>query len=131
METQKIKSLSDKRLIIEGKINDKKCLVLLDTGASVSLLNEDKVREFKIKQGRKFNGSLIGAGGEFETSYISDSFIVIGGKTTTQYIIGNITSVHDSIMEETGLDIDAIMGLPQMKEIAMIIDSGENTIIIP
>src|SRR5574344_767573 len=126
METQKIKSLSDKRLIIEGKINDKKCLVLLDTGASVSLLNEDKVREFKIKQGRKFNGSLIGAGGEFETSYISDSFIVIGGKTTTQYIIGNITSVHDSIMEETGLDIDAIMGLPQMKEIAMIIDSGEN-----
>ena len=63
---KKFKSLSDKRLIIEAEVNGKKGFFLIDTGASVGLIAEDKVKKFDIVRGRKYPGSLVGAGGEME-----------------------------------------------------------------
>ena len=66
---KQFKSLSDKRLIIEAEVNGKKGFFLIDTGASVGLIAEDKVKKFDIVRGRKYPGSLVGAGGEMEDVY--------------------------------------------------------------
>ena len=40
----RIKSLSEKRLIVEGKVNNKIAQFLIDTGACIGLIDEDKVK---------------------------------------------------------------------------------------
>ena len=44
---KRIKSLSEKRLIVEGKVNNKTAQFLIDTGACVGLIDEDKVKEYE------------------------------------------------------------------------------------
>lgn len=56
---KQFKSLSDKRLIIEAEVNGKKGFFLIDTGASVGLIAEDKVKKFDIVRGRKYPALLL------------------------------------------------------------------------
>lgn len=45
---KRIKSISDKRLIVEGQVNGKAAHFLVDTGASVGLMDNDKRKEFDL-----------------------------------------------------------------------------------
>ena len=47
-----IKSLSDKRLIVECKVNGKPAHFLIDTGARVALISEDKFKKHGLIKGR-------------------------------------------------------------------------------
>lgn len=127
---KQFKSLSDKRLIIEAEVNGKKGFFLIDTGASVGLIAEDKVRKFDIVRGRKYPGSLVGAGGEMEDVYYCNTLVRFGGKDIPQFLITDISGVRNSIERETGIEILGIIGLSQMKITSMQVDANDNMIII-
>ena len=126
---KQFKSLSDKRLIIEAEVNGKKGFFLIDTGASVGLIAEDKVKKFDIVRGRKYPGSLVGAGGEMEDVYYCNTLVRFGGKDIPQFLITDISGVRNSIERETGIEILGIIGLSQMKITSMQVEKNKNMII--
>lgn len=125
-----MQSLSNKRLIINCTINNKTAPFLVDTGASVGLIDENSKKKYNLKVGKKFNKSLIGAGGEISSSYLCDSLIELNGKQINQFIFSDISQIQNSIEHETGIKIIGIIGLPQMKFIGMKIDMINNTVTV-
>lgn len=123
-------SKSDKRLIIEGIVNDKKANFLIDTGASIALIDKSKAKKYKLVSGREYNGTIIGAGGELRNLRVCDTFVKIQHKTISQFILADIESIVESVKRETGIEILGIISLPQMKFAGINIDTNDNLIIL-
>ena len=127
---KKIKSLNDKRLIVECQLNGENALFLLDTGATVGLIDRKASKKYGLKSTRDYPATLTGAGGELRGVKICDTFAYLQGKPLTQFLIADIEGVVESIRRETGLEIAGIIGLPQMKLAGIGIDANDNEIII-
>ena len=125
-----LKSKSDKRLIIEGIVNGKAANFLIDSGASVGLIDDTQVKKYGLLVGKRFNGTLVGAGGEMCNIRHCNTFVEVGGKSIPQFLIADIEGVVKSIERETGIKILGIISLPQMKMVGMNVDSNDNLIII-
>lgn len=125
-----INSKSTKRLIIEGIVNGKEANFLIDTGASVGLIDDTQVKRYGLLVGKRFNGTLVGAGGEMCNIKHCNTFVEVGGKSIPQFLIADIEGVVKSIERETGIKILGIISLPQMKMVGMNVDSNDNLIII-
>jgi predicted aspartyl protease len=125
-----LKSKSTKRLIIEGQVNGKAANFLIDTGASVGLIDDTQVKKYGLSIGKRFNGTLVGAGGEMCNIKHCNTFVEVGGKSIPQFLIADIEGVVKSIERETGIKILGIISLPQMKMVGMNVDSNDNLIII-
>lgn len=76
----KLKSKSDKRLIVEGKVNGKIAYFLIDTGASVGLINYDQRKKYGLQKGKSYAGTIVGAGGEMSNVYHCNTFVHIEQK---------------------------------------------------
>ena len=118
----RIKSISEKRLIIEAEVNGKSAFFLLDSGASIALIDEDKKKEYDLKVGRKYSGTIVGAGGTMRNVRHCDTFVYFEGKPITQFLLADISNVVESIKRETGVEILGIISLPQMAQIGMNLD---------
>lgn len=125
-----LKSKSEKRLIVEGIVNGKAANFLIDTGASVGLIDNNQVKKYDLSVGKRFNGTLVGAGGEMCNIKHCNTFVEVGGKSIPQFLIADIEGVMKSIERETGIKILGIISLPQMKMVGMNVDSNDNLIII-
>lgn len=119
---ERIKSLSDKRLIVAAEVNGKHAYFLLDSGASVALIDKDRKKEYGLKEGRRFEGTIIGAGGEMRNVRHCDTFVHFGGKVIPQFLLADISGVVKSIKKETGIEILGIISLPQMSMIGLNLD---------
>lgn len=119
---KRIKSEAETRLIVECLVNDKPAYFLLDSGASVGFLDKDKKKEYKLKEGRIFAGTIVGAGGTMKNVRHCDTFVYFGGKPITQFLLADISNVVESIKRETGIEILGIISLPQMAQIGMNLD---------
>lgn len=126
----RIKSESDKRLIVEGEVNRKSAYFLIDTGASVGLIDERKVKEYNLRKGRSFNGTIIGAGGEMKNVRHCDTSVFVAGRQIPQFLLADIKGVVESIEHETGIEILGIISLPQMKIARIGVDTDDMDIII-
>ena len=124
-----LKSKSDKRIIIEGIVNDKAINLLVDTGATVGLIDKNQIKKLGITKGREFTAYLVGASGSMDAWHCYQ-LIDIGGKEVGQFLIADIDSVVDSIERETGTKISGIISLPQLSMIGAIIDTKKKGIII-
>lgn len=127
---KKIKSKSDKRLIIETKVNDKTAYFLIDTGASVGMIDSDQRKKYDLKKGRKYPGTIVGAGGEMDNVYHCDTFVHIGDIKIPQFLLADISQIVESIRNQTGIKILGIISLPQMKISHLSIDCDDMNIII-
>ena len=125
-----LNSKSTKRLIIEGIVNGKSANFLIDSGASVGLIDDTQVKKYGLLVGKRFNGTLVGAGGEMRNVRHCNTFVNVGGKDIPQFLLADIEGVIDSIKKETGIEILGIISLPQMKLIGMNIDANDSLIII-
>lgn len=130
MGTSRIKSQSEQRLIVEGRVNGKAACFLVDTGASVGFLDYDKRKEYGLSVGRWFEGSIVGAGGEVRNVRHCDTFVHIEDRVIPQFLLADISGVVESIERETGVVILGIISLPQMKMANLSIDCNDNEIII-
>ena len=122
--------MSEKRLVVEGSVNGKPACFLIDTGASVALMNECARKEYGLKPGRKFKGTIVGAGGEISDVRHCDTFVQFRGKTIAQFLLADISGVVRSVKRETGIEILGIISLPQMRMTGLGIDANDNEIII-
>lgn len=127
---KKINSVSDKRLIIEGRVNDKTAYFLIDTGASLALMDYDQRKQYDLEVGKRFNGSVVGAGGEMRDVRYCNTFVNIENKVIPQFLLADISGVVTSIKRETGIEILGIISLPQMKMCGISLDCNDNLIII-
>lgn len=126
---KQMKSLSERRLIVKATLNGKEASFLLDTGATVGLLSDGIVRKYALAKGKPFGKPLVGAGGQFN-AYYCNTFAYISQKPISQFLIADIDNVIDSIRRETGITIQGIISLPQMKQVGIQIDANDNLIII-
>ena len=126
----RIKSESEKRLIVEGQVNGKSAYFLIDTGASVGLIDKEKKKKYGLKEGFRYHGTLIGAGGEIKDVKHCDTFVELEGKTIPQFLLADISNVVKSIKRETDIEILGIISLPQMKIVGLGIDANDMEIII-
>ena len=126
----KIVSQSDKRLIVEGLVNGKAAYFLIDTGASVGLMDYSRRKKYDLAVGNRYHGTLVGAGGELHNVKICNTFVELGNKKIPQFLLADIDSVVDSIRKETGIEILGIIGLQQMKICGIQIDTNDNLIMI-
>jgi predicted aspartyl protease len=127
---KKINSLSEKRLIVECNVNGKTAAFLIDTGASIGLIDKNQTKKYNLLSSRKYTGTIVGAGGEIENPYICDNIINIEDKIMNQFLLVDLSNIVDSIKRETGITILGIVSLPQMKFIGMNIDTNDNLLIL-
>lgn len=124
----RIKSESESRLIIEVEINGKSAYMLVDTGATVGMIDERKVKSYGLKKGRNFNGTIVGAGGTMKNVRHCDTSAVFQGRLIPQFLLADIKNVVESIKRETGIEILGIISLSQMKIIGMNIDTNSHEV---
>lgn len=127
---KKINSLSEKRLIVECNVSGKTAAFLIDTGASIGLIDKNQTKKYNLLSSRKYTGTIVGAGGEIENPYICDNIINIEDKIMNQFLLVDLSNIVDSIKRETGITILGIVSLPQMKFIGMNIDTNDNLLIL-
>ena len=125
-----IKSKSEKRLIVEGLVNGKAAHFLIDTGASLGLMDYGQRKRYEIDVGKKYKGTIVGAGGEMEDVRHSDTFLHLSTKVVPQFLLADIGAIVKSIKKETGIEILGIISLPQMKMAGIQLDTNDNLIII-
>lgn len=124
-----MKFLTDKRPIIECSIGGKPAAFLLDTGASVGIIDREFINEYALTEGRRYNGTIVGAAGAMRKVRYCDSFIDLdNGKQLAQFLLADISNVRESIEAETGIAIVGIISWPQMKMVGIKI--GINGVII-
>ena len=111
-------------------MNGNNACFLVDTGASVGLISKRIEKDFKLKKGRKYSGTLIGAGGEIKNVYHCDTPANFKGRIIPQFLFADIDNVIKSIRRETGVEIVGIISLPQMKIARLGIDADDMEIII-
>ena len=127
---KQIHSQSDKRLIVEGLVNGRAAYFLIDTGASVGLMDYGQRKGYDLEVGRKFSGTVVGAGGEMRGVKHCNTFVHMEDKVIPQFLLADIGDVVKSIKRETGIEILGIISLPQMKMCGIQIDANDNLIII-
>lgn len=119
---KRIKSISDKRLIVEGVVNGKAANFLVDTGASLALMDYDQRKKYELSVGKSYHGTIVGAGGEMRNVKYCNTFVNLEDKVIPQFLLADIGDVVKSIKRETGIEILGIISLPQMSIIGMNID---------
>jgi hypothetical protein len=127
---KKIKSLSEERLIVEAKVNGKDAYFLIDTGASIGMIDYGQRYDYDLKVGRRYGGTLIGAGGEMRNVKHCDTFVHIEDRVIPQFLLADISEVVKSIKRETGIEILGIISLPQCKLANISLDCNDNEIIL-
>jgi hypothetical protein len=115
--------LSKKRPIVECYIGGKPAAFLLDTGASVAFIDREFINEYALAEGKRYHGSIVGAGGEMRGVRYCNSFVTLpNGKDVAQFLLADISAVRESIKEETGIEIVGIISYPQMKFVGITLE---------
>ena len=125
---KRIKSKSEKRLIIEVIVNDKKAFMLIDTGASVGFMDSKQRKDYGLIVGKDFQGSLVGAGGTIHNVKHCKTMADFEGKVIPQFLLADISDIVKSIKRETGIEILGIVSLKQMAIIGLNIDVNSNEV---
>lgn len=121
---KRVKSETDKRLIIEVKVNGKSAYLLIDTGASAGMIDVNQADEFDVVVGNKYCGSIVGAGGEMQDVRYTHTMAEFEGKKIPQFLLADISNIVCSIKRETGIKILGIISLKQMQVIGLNIDTS-------
>jgi predicted aspartyl protease len=126
----RIKSKSDKRLIVETTVNNKTAYFLIDTGASVGMIDSNQRKKYDLEKGKKYSGTLVGAGGEIKDVHHCNVFVNIKDTKIPQFLLADISQVVQSIEAQTGIRILGIISLTQCKIANISLDCNDNEIIL-
>lgn len=122
-------SVVNNRLLLPLKVNNKSVYFLVDTGASIALVDITKVKQLGFKLGSKLSSTIVGAGGQTEDAYhVKDLDVDLNGHKIYQFVATNIDAVKESIKKATDYEIFGILSLKQMQDLGMIIDTASGNI---
>lgn len=107
--------------IVDVVINGVTVNMLIDTGASVNIINSESVYKFK---GAKMYGEkhLVTVGSNTRANSLRNIDATVKGRKVSEFISLDLTSLQGSIQSETRLEIDGIIGVNGIKQLGMIID---------
>jgi len=116
--------------VVEGTINGKKAFYIVDSGASLSVLDDNQSEYFDFSTS-KSNMAAAGYGGVASFGNAYDVKLTIGGKKfDTDFKSQDLSKIIDLIRENDGVEISGIIGSDIMKDYHFIIDYSELTISI-
>lgn len=127
---KRVNSKSEKRLIVEVTVNDKQAYMLVDTGATVGLIDSNQRKKFGLVVGKDYPGTLVGAGGPMHNVKYCNTMAVFEGILVPQFLLADISDVVKSIKRQTGISILGIISLPQCKIAHLGIDCDDMDILI-
>lgn len=127
---RRIKSESEKRLVIEVRVNGKQAHLLVDTGAAVGILDDNQRKDYGLERGRKYSGTLMGVGGELKDVRVCNTFADFEGVKIPQFLLADISGIVESIERETGIGILGIVSLPQLRMCNLSLDCNDMEVII-
>ena len=115
--------------IIDVVVNGVTVNMLIDTGASVNIINSESVYKFK---GAKMYGekNLVTVGSNTRANSLRNVEASIKGRLVTDFITLDLTSLQGSIQAETRIEIDGIIGVNGIKQLGMIIDLSRGLVTI-
>ena len=115
--------------IIDAVVNGVTVNMLIDTGASVNIINSESVYKFK---GAKMYGekNLVTVGSNTRANSLRNIDATIKGRKVSEFISLDLTSLQSSIQAETRLEIDGIIGVNGIKQLGMIIDLSRGIVTI-
>jgi len=107
--------------IVDVVVNGVTVNMLIDTGASVNIINSESVYKFK---GAKMYGEkqLVTVGSNTRANSLRNIDATVKGRKVSEFISLDLTSLQSSIQAETRLEIDGIIGVNGIKQLGMIID---------
>lgn len=125
-----IKIISNKVPIVKASINGIEANLLVDTGASINMIDSEKWKKFGFVEVKKVGevAGLNGSSDMYTTKNVSvkiaDTFEVV------QFVSCSIASAKQSILRSEGIEIDGIIGVPGQKQLEMKIDVLNNIVIL-
>jgi len=127
----KINFISYNKLpIVEGKINNRKAYFILDSGASISVLDESQSRKFNFDV-EESSSEAAGYGGIAQFSSVYNADLEIGGLgMVTNFKGQDLTAIVAAMEASEGITISGIIGNDIMKPNKFIINFGDETISI-
>ena len=118
------KILSTNHIIIDAEVNNVVGKFLIDTGASNSCIDLNKLEKFKLKF-EKSDKTASSATGEINETFISkkNSFFIGGcSKTDFDLILFDMKSVTHALKEKDKIEVDGIIGSDILIEFKSQID---------
>ena len=125
-----IQFISDKKPIIEILINGNKYNMLIDTGSSINILCKEVVKNENMRLRTMYAGDLYSATTKIKARHVDNADININNINIYQFIMFDIESVRESILQSTGIKIAGILGTPAIKELKMVIDLSRGIVTI-
>ena len=124
------KILSTNHIIIDAAVNNVDGKFLIDTGASNSCIDLNKLEKFKLKI-EKSDETASSATGEINETFISKkNLFFIGGYSKTDFnlILFDMKSVIEALKEKDNIEVDGIIGSDVLIELKSQIDYMKNEI---
>lgn len=119
-------TLHKARPLIAVEINGKAGAMLVDTGASMSIIDLGCMKEYGFKQRAKLGGTLTGIGGTQQDVYHTAGLsVAIHGIPLYQFVTMDLSDIRESIRRNTGIRIQGIIGYKQLEAAEISIIAGE------
>lgn len=112
--------------VVTFNINNKKANFVLDTGASSSVINEECLKDFDYVVSDKDSGKVTGIDGvKRDITYVD---IILNYKDIEypeSFMVTDLSDVFNIIKEETGVNLNGIIGTSFMQKYRYILDFKE------
>lgn len=116
--------VTNDRLLVPIKVNNKSVYFLVDTGSQVPLIDYNQIDDLGIKLRRKMNGTLTGINGTGGEVWMPEPVDVdFEGNKLYQFLVTDLSSIVKSIKKDTDYTIAGILSLQQMQQLGWIIDT--------
>ena len=124
------KILSTNHIIIDAVVNNVAGKFLIDTGASNSCIDLNKLEKFKLKFEKSYETASSATGEIYETYISKKNSFLIGGcsKTDFDLILFDMKSVTQALKEKDKIEVDGIIGSDILIEFNSQIDYMKNEI---
>jgi hypothetical protein len=121
----------DKVPVVKGTLNGKEAYFIIDSGASISVLDKTQVKSYNFNVGLPMDINVSGYGGESSPNEASGIDITVGGvEFNGTYRTQAIPNIVTTIQEASGVKIVGIIGSNIMKDKGVIIDYSTNSLYI-
>jgi hypothetical protein len=121
----------DKVPVVKGTLNGKEAYFIIDSGASLSVLDKKQSNDYKFNVGIPLDINISGYGGESTPNKVSGVDIIVGGiDFNGTYRTQDITNIVSVIKDVSGVKIVGIIGSNIMKPKGLIIDYSTNSLYI-
>jgi hypothetical protein len=116
--------------IVEGKINGKRAWFIIDTGASVSILNRSNARHFGFKCFDSYSVSVVGFGGESKMNEAFNCKVEFGPLLlkNISFRARHMNDLTDVIRQHENIEIAGIIGADVFNRYKIAIDFKKSTI---